>query len=78
MMVNSRMKSIAKVLLEIDINSVERLFEQHGLTSWREEKPSLSLGNLGQGGTLKTSLPRHSYSTPPKIIQMVIELEFSV
>lgn len=72
------MKCIAKVLLEIDTDSVERLFRQCVLTSRREEKPSLSLGKLGKGGTLKTSLPRRSYSTLQKIIQMLTEPEFSV
>lgn len=38
-MVNSRIKCIANVLLEIDTDSVERLCEQHVLNSWREEKP---------------------------------------
>lgn len=35
-MVNSRIKCIAKVLLDIDTDSVEGLFEQCVFTSWRE------------------------------------------
>lgn len=48
-MVDSRVKCSARVLLEIDSDSVEKLLEQHVLISRREEKPSLSLGKLGKG-----------------------------
>lgn len=36
-MVDYRVKCSARVLLEINSDSVERLLEQHVLISWREE-----------------------------------------
>lgn len=48
-MVDSKVKCSACVLLEVDSDSGEMLLEQHALISWRDEKPSLSVGKLGKG-----------------------------